>query len=80
MGCVRAARSLGDRHTPVPRRTRLPGSDPTILGEQSPAFHPRVSPRLETLDLPGTQWKCSNECLNDQWDLTDSNNWEVPGQ
>lgn len=82
VGRVRAARSLGDRHTPAPRCTRLLESGPTSLGGQSPAFHPRVS-LLETLDLPGTQWaprKCLNGCLKDQWDLTDSNNWEVPGQ
>lgn len=69
-GRVRAARSLEDRHTSVPGHTKLPGFNPMILEGPSVAFHRRMCP-LETLDLPGTQWasrRCSNGCLNDQWD------------
>lgn len=67
---VRAARSFGDRHTPIPGRTELPRFDRMILEGPSLAFHRRMCP-LESLDLPGTQWasrRCSKGCLNDQWD------------
>ena len=66
VGRVRAARSLEDRHTPVPGHTKLPGIAPMILEGPSLAFHRRMCP-LETLDLPGTQWasrRCSNGMTN----------------
>lgn len=74
-------RAPSETDTQARRRVRWLGSDHTIFGGQTPAFYSRMFP-LESLDPLCLHWvprRCVNGCLNDQWDLTDRNNWEVPG-